>query len=103
MIEREEKIGKKGRLGGRGRRKLLKTHERKMFPKLNMTGDTKVMRNGIIVVKPLLRYTITKETTEMSMRFELCSFTRRKRDKASTTKNLKRGVVRGLTIKKLEW
>ena len=42
-----------------------------MFPKLNMTGDTKVMRNGIIVAKPLLRYTITKETTETSMRLEL--------------------------------
>ena len=74
-----------------------------MFPKLNMTGDTKAMRNGIIVAKPLLRYTITKETTETSTRLELCSFMRRKRDKASTTKNLKRGVVRGLTIEKLKW
>ena len=71
-------------------------------PKLNMTGDTKAMRNGIIVTKPLLRYTITKETTETSMRLELCSFIRRKRDKPSTTKNPKRGVVRGLTIEKLE-
>ena len=26
-----------------------------MFPKLNMTGDTKAMRNGIIAAKPLLR------------------------------------------------
>ena len=74
-----------------------------MFPKLNMTGDTKAMRNGIIAMKPLLRYTITKETTKTSTRLELCSFMRRKRDKASTTKNPKRRVVRGLTIKKLEW
>ena len=74
-----------------------------MFPKLNMTGDTKAMRNRIIAVKPLLRYTITKETTEMSTRLELCSFIRRKRDKASTTKNPKRGVVRNLTIEKLKW
>ena len=74
-----------------------------MFPKLNMTGDTKAMRNGIIAAKPLLRYIITKETTEMSMRLELCSFMRRKRDKVNTTKNPKRGVVRGLTIEKLEW
>ena len=74
-----------------------------MFPKLNMMGDTKVMRNGIIAAKPLLRHTITKETTETSMRLELYSFMRRKRDKASTTKNPKRGIVKSLTIKKLKW
>ena len=73
-----------------------------MFPKLNMTGDTKAMRNGIIAAKPLLRYTITKETKKTSTRLELCSFMRRKRDKTSTTKNSKR-VVRSLTIEKLEW
>ena len=64
-----------------------------MFSKLNMTGDTKAMRNGIIIVKPLLRYTIIKEKIETSTRLELCLFMRRKRDKASTTKNLKGGVV----------
>ena len=52
-----------------------------MFPKLNMKGDTKAIRNGIIAAKPFLRHTITKETTEMSTRLELCSFMRRKRDK----------------------
>ena len=70
--------------------KLLKTHERTMFIKLNMTRDTKATRNGIIAVKPLLRYTITKETTKKSTRLELCAFMRRKRDKANTTKNPKR-------------
>ena len=82
---------------------MLKTRERTMFPKLNMTEDAKAIRNGIIVAKPLLRYTITKEKTETSTRLELSSFMRRKRDKASTTKNPKREVVRGLTIEKLEW
>ena len=81
----------------------MKTRKRTMFPKLNMTRDTKAMRNGITTVKRLLRYTITKETTETSTRLELCSFIRRKRDKASTTKNPNRGVVRSLTIEKLEW
>ena len=61
-----------------------------MFPKLNITGDTKATRNGIIIAKPLLRYTITKETSKTSTRLELCSFMRRKRNKASTTKNPKR-------------
>ena len=82
---------------------MLKTRERTMFPKLNMTGDMKVMRNEIITVKTLLRYTITKETIETSMRLELCLFMKRKRDKASTTKNPKREVLRSLTIEKLEW
>ena len=68
-----------------------------------MTRDTKAIRNGIIAAKPLLRHTITKETTKMSTRLELCSFMRRKRDKASTTKNPKRGIVRSLIIKKLKW
>ena len=72
-----------------------------MFPKLNMMGDTKAMRNGIIAAKPLLRYTITKETIEISTRLEFLSFKRRKRDKTSTTKNPNGGVVKGLTIKKL--
>ena len=74
-----------------------------MFPKLNMTGDMKAMRNGIIASKPLLRYTITKETIETSTRLELFSFMRRKRDKVSITKNPKGGVVRSLTIKKFKW
>ena len=81
----------------------MKTCERTMVPKLNMMGDTKVMRNGIIAAKPLLRYTITKETIETSTRLELCSFMRRKGDKTSTTKNPKRGVIRSLTIEKLKW
>ena len=68
-----------------------------------MTRDTKAMRNGIIAAKPLLRHTITKETIETSTRLELYSFMRRKIDKASTTKNPKRGIVRSLTIKKLKW
>ena len=61
------------------------------------------MRNGIITEKTLLRYTITKETIETSTRLELCSFIKRKRDNASTTKNPKRGVVKSLTIEKLKW
>ena len=31
----------------------MKTREKTMFPKLNMMGDTKAMRNGIIAAKPL--------------------------------------------------
>ena len=72
----------------------MKTHERTMFLELNMTGDTKAMSYGIIATKSLLGDTIAKEATETSTRVELCLFIRRKRDKISTTKTLKRVVVR---------
>ena len=68
---------------------MLKTRERTIFPKLNKKGDTKAMSDGVILVKPLLGYTIAKEAIEMSTRLELYSFMRRKRDKTSTTKNPK--------------
>ena len=85
-IKREKMISKNGRLWGRGRRKLLKTRERMMFPELNMIEDTKEISDGVIAVKSLLGYTIAKEAIEVSTRLELCSFMRRKRDKTSTTK-----------------
>ena len=73
-----------------------------MFLELNVTGDMKTASYGIIVAKSLLGYTIAKEAIETSTRLELCLFMRRKREKISTTKNPKRGVVRRLTIEELE-
>ena len=73
-----------------------------MFPKLILMEDTKAMRNGIIVVKPLLRH-YNQGNNRDEYEAEACSVMRRKRDKTSTTKNLKRGVVRSLTIEKLKW
>ena len=61
-----------------------------MFPKLNMTRDTKAMSDEVIAAKTLLGYTIAKEATETSTWLELCSFMRRKKDKTSTIKNPKR-------------
>ena len=55
-----------------------------------MTGDTKAISDDVIAAKTLLGYTIAKKATETSIRLELCSFIRRKRDKTSITKNLKR-------------
>ena len=101
-IKREEKISKNGILWGRGHRKLLKTYERRMFPELNMARDTKAMSDGVIATKTLLWYTIAKKAIDTSTRLELCSFMRRKRDKTSTTKNSKRWIVNGLTIKELK-
>ena len=55
-----------------------------------MIADTKAMSDGVIAVKTLLGYIISKEATETSTRLELCLFMRRKRDKTSITKNSKR-------------
>jgi len=73
-----------------------------MFPELNVTRDTKAMIYGIIATKSNLGYTIAKEAIGTSRRLELCLFIRRKRDKTSTAKNPKRGVVRVFTIEELE-
>ena len=73
-----------------------------MFPKLNMTGDTKAMSYGIIATKSLLEYTKAKEATKTSTRLELCPSMRRKRNKISTTKNPKRGIVKSLTKEELK-
>ena len=80
---------------------MLKTRERSMFPKPNVTGDIKDMSYRIIEVKSLLGYTIAKEAAKTSTRLELRSFMRWKRDKVRTTKNPKRGEVMGLTIEEL--
>ena len=68
----------------------MKPREKMIFPKLDMTGDMKVMRDEIIATKTLLGNTIAKEVTETSTRLEFCSFMRRKKDKTSTTKSSKR-------------
>ena len=68
----------------------MKPREKMIFPKLDMTGDMKVMRDEIIATKTLLGNTIAKEVTETSTRLEFCSFMRRKKDNTSTTKSSKR-------------
>ena len=67
-----------------------------------MTGDTKAMSYGIIVTKSLLEYTKAKKATKTSIRLELCPSMRRKRDKISSTKNPKRGIVKSLTKEELK-
>ena len=70
-----------------------------MFPKFYMTGDAKAMRYGIIVMKTLLRDTISEKTTQPRPRFEFILFMGRKRDKVSTTEYSKRGIVWEFVIK----
>ncbi len=78
---------------------MLATRKNLMFPKFHMTGDTKVMRYGIIATKTLLRDTIAEKTTQLRPRFEFVLFMGRKRDKANTTEYSKRRIVWEFVIK----
>ena len=42
--------------------KVRKLDKRAMFPKDNIAGDTKKIRDGIITPVPLLSFTIAKKT-----------------------------------------
>ena len=41
-----------------------------MFPKDNIAGDTKTMRDMIITLIPLLSFAITKKTTKYRLRLK---------------------------------
>ena len=41
-----------------------------MFPKDNIVGDMKTMRNRIITLIPLLSFAITKKTTKFRLRLK---------------------------------
>ena len=43
---------------------VRKLDKKTMFPKDNMTGDTKTMRDRIITQIPFLSFTIAKKTTK---------------------------------------
>ena len=44
--------------------KVRKLDKRAMFPKDNIAGDTKTIRDRIITPVPLLSFTIAKKTTK---------------------------------------
>ena len=44
---------------------MRKLNKEAMFPKDNIAGDTKTMRNRIITSIPLLSFTIAKKTSKL--------------------------------------
>jgi hypothetical protein len=80
---------------------MLSTKECLMFPEFYMSRDTKAKRYEIIAVKTLLNDIIAGKTTQ-PLRFEFISFIGRKRDKASTNKYSKKGIVWEFVIKQLK-
>ena len=77
----------------------MATRKSLIFPKFHMTKDTKVKRYEIIATKTLLKDTIVEKTTQSRPRFKFVSFMRRKRHKANTTEDSKRGIFLEFVIK----
>ena len=66
-----------------------------MFPKNNITRNTKTMRDRIITPIPFLSFAITKETTKSRSRLKFVVFMRLKKNETSRSKGAKVMVVRG--------
>ena len=65
-----------------------------MFPKDNITRNTKMMRDKIITPIPFLSFAITKETTESRSRLKFVVFMRLKKKETSRSKRSKVMIVR---------
>ena len=66
-----------------------------MFPKDNITRNTKSMRDRIITPIPFLSFTITKETTKSRSRLKFVVLMRLKKNETSRSKGVKVMIVRG--------
>ena len=70
-------------------------NKQSVFPKDNITRNTKTMRDRIITPIPFLSFPITKEITKSRSRFKFVVFMRLKKNETSRSKGAKVMVVRG--------
>ena len=70
-------------------------NKQSVFPKDNITRNTKMMRDRIITPIPFLSFTITKETTKSKSRLKFVVFMRLKKNETSRSKGAKVIIVRG--------
>ena len=75
--------------------KVRKFNKQSMFPKDNITRNTKMMRDKIITPIPFLSFAITKETTKSRSRLKFVVFMRLKKNETSRFKGAKVMIVRG--------
>ena len=66
-----------------------------VFPKNNITRNTKTMRDRIITSIPLLSFAITKETAKSRSRPKFLVFMRLKKNETSRFEGTKVMIVRG--------
>ena len=77
------------------------TGEHFMFPELHMMRDPKSSGNGVIAAITFLSDPITKEATQVRVRFKFGTLMWRKNDKTNTTKDAKQRIVGCATIQVL--
>ena len=75
--------------------KVRKFNKQSVFPKDNITRNTKTMRDRIITSIPFLSFAITKETTKSRSRLKFVVFMRLKKNETSRSKGAKVMIVRG--------
>ena len=68
-----------------------------VFPKDNITRNTKTMRDRIITPILFLSFAITKETTKSRARLKFVVLMRLKKNKTSRSKGVKVMIVKGVT------
>ena len=66
-----------------------------VFPKDNITRNTKTMRDKIITPIPFLSFTIIKETTKSRSTLKFVVFMRLKKNETSRSKGAKVMIVKG--------
>ena len=70
-------------------------NKRAVFPKDNITGNTKMMRDRIITPIPLLSFAIAKETTKSRSRIKFVVLMRLKKNETSRTEGAKVMIFKG--------
>ena len=74
---------------------MRKFNKQSVFPKDNITRNTKTMRDRIITPIPFLSFAITKETTKSRSRLKFVVLMRLKKNETSRSKEVKVMIVRG--------
>ena len=64
-----------------------------MFPKDNIVGDTKTMKDRIITPIPLLSFAIAKKTTKSRPRFKFVTLMWLKKNKIGRTEGAKMVII----------
>ena len=64
-----------------------------MFPKDNITGDTKTIKDKIITPIPLLSFTIAKKTTKSRLRLKFVILMWLKKNKTGRTEGAKVVII----------
>ena len=75
--------------------KVRDFNKQPVFPKDNITRNTKMMRDRIITLIPFMSFAITKETTKSRSRLKFVVLMRLKKNETSRSKGAKVMIVRG--------